>query len=461
MGDSIWSQTTEIPSRKVLEGEVETEVAVIGAGMAGILTAYFLERARRQVIVLEADRIAGGQTKNTTAKITSQHGRIYSKLIKDFGRQKAALYAGANEDAVAEYEKIVKENNISCHFERLPAYLYSTTDKKALKEEAEAAALAGIHAHFTGETALPFKTQGAVCFEQQAQFHPLEFMQAIAGDLTIYEHTRVLRVKGHTIVTDRGRVRAGQIIFAAHYPFADIPGFYFFRQHQVRSYVLALRKVQPIQGMYYSMDQTGLSLRMEGDILLLGGGSHRTGKTEPDTGYIFLRKMAQKYFPGHQEIACWSAQDCMPHDGLPFIGKYSVLRPYWYIETGFHKWGMTTSMVAARLVTDLICGVKNPYEKLFSPQRLHIKAGFPALIEDVGISISGLLKGLFNRFFAENGSVLPGRCSHMGCKLEWNGQEQSWDCPCHGSRFDARGKLIDDPAVQAVRCRIKAHEKDI
>lgn len=446
MSDSIWSKTTKLPSRKALAQSPETETAVIGTGMAGILTAYFLKQAGRDAIVLEADATASGQTKNTTAKITSQHGKIYSRLIKDFGVEKATLYARANEEAIAEFARIIEEKNISCHFEKLPAYLYSTADENTLRKEADAAALCGISAYFTDRINLPFDVTGAVCFENQAQFHPLEFLKAISEDLTIYENTRVLSVNGHTITTNRGTILAKHIVFATHYPFADVPGFYFLRQHQKRSYVLALKNVEKIQGMYYSIDKNGLSLRMEGDTLLVGGGSHRTGKTEADSGYSFLRRAAQKYFPGHQEIACWSAQDCMPHDGLPFIGKYSILRPYWYVETGFQKWGMTTSMTAARLICDKICGKDNPYERLFSPQRLHIKAGFPAFIEDVGTSIAGLWKGFFQRFATKNSPAAPGRCAHMGCKLEWNGQTQSWDCPCHGSRFDVKGNLIDNPA---------------
>lgn len=436
MGDSVWSKSVNIKPRKTLDRNLETEVAVIGAGMAGILTAYFLEEAGKEVVVLEADRIASGQTKNTTAKITSQHGCIYSKLKKDFGMENARLYAEANEEAITEYQRIIEENDISCHFERRSAYLYSTVDEKSLKKEAEVAASLGIQAYYTKETKLPFDTTGAVCFEEQAQFHPLEFIESIAEDLTIYEKTKVLSVKGHCITTNRGMVKAQFIVFATHYPITNVPGFYFLRQHQQRSYVLALANTKKIKGMYYSMDLKGLSFRMDGDTLLLGGGGHRTGKCEPGKGYEFLRKAAKKYFPNHQEIAAWSAQDCIPHDGLPFIGKYSMFRPYWYVETGFQKWGMSTSMVAAGIIRDQICGISNPYEKLFSPQRLHLKAGFSSFITDVGTSVKGLTRGALH----------PVRCPHMGCKLEWNGQEHTWDCPCHGSRYGKDGNLIDNPA---------------
>lgn len=479
MTESVWSKSTWIPERKPLSENIETEVAVIGAGMTGILTAYLLQEAGRKVIVLEADRIGSGQTKNTTAKITGQHGRIYSQLTKEYGVECARLYARANEVAIAAYERIIEKNHIECHFERLPSYLYSTSDKKALEEEAGLAASFGIPAYYTEESELPFAIAGAVCFENQAQFHPLEFLKALSEDLTIYEQTKVLSVKGHCIDTSKGKVMAEHIVFATHYPIINLPGFYFVRQHQERSYVLAISNVEKLHGMYYSMDQEGLSFRMEGDVLLLGGGGHRTGKKAVygKEGYGFLRNAAGQYYPGHKEIAHWSAQDCLPHDKLPFIGRYSVFQPYWYVATGFKKWGMTAAMLSAMILCDQIYGVDNPYEKLFTPQRFHLKASLWALLKDIGVSATGLAKGAFHLpiqgistvkpgqgkivrcgfrrdgcYKEETGKIhkIPVRCPHMGCELQWNQEERTWDCPCHGSRFDIDGNLIDDPAQMRV-----------
>lgn len=277
--DSIWSQTVQIPERKALTTEEMADVAVIGAGIAGLLTAYYLQKEGKKVVVLEADRIAGGQTKNTTAKITSQHGMIYSSLIENYGEEKARLYAGANEMAIKEYEELIKKEQIDCHFERLSSYLYSTEDADKLKKEAKAAASLGIKSYFTQKNALPFKAVGAVCFEEQAQFHPLEFVKRLAEALIIYEKTRVLKVKGHCIETNRGKVFAKYIVFTTHYPFPNVPGLYFARQHQERSYVLALSGIPKWEGMYYSADENGISFRWFHDILLFGGGGHRTGKT--------------------------------------------------------------------------------------------------------------------------------------------------------------------------------------
>ncbi len=506
--ESIWENNTEITIRKPLEGNISTEVAVIGAGMTGILTAHYLQERKFHVIVLEADRIGSGQTKNTTAKITSQHGLFYEGLLNSLGEEKAGLYARANEEAIAEYEKLIKDQEIACHFERLPAYLYTAkhVGKQAdgeredrLKREAQAAARLGIKASFTKETALPFSVQGAVRFEDQAQFHPLEFIKALSANLTIYEQTQVLKVKKNKIVTNRGVVQADSIIFATHYPILITPGFYFLRQHQDRSYVIALDGVKPLNGMYYSIDKDGLSFRSIGDTLLLGGGGERTGKTEKAafdravqgvqsgrektsrmqinqeqavSAYEFLERAAAEYYPDKPIITRWSAQDCMTHDGLPFIGKYSVFRPDWYVATGYQKWGMTTSMAAARILCDAVCGIENPYAGLFSPMRLH-GFGRKKFFKDVAESAIGISKGIFHIPLKQAESLLRGeggivriglrryacyrdmdgvlhkmsaKCPHMGCELAWNQEEKSFDCPCHGSRFSCDGELLDNPS---------------
>ncbi len=471
--ESIWRKTTEIPQRETLDSETSTEVAVIGAGMAGILIAYFLKRRGYKVIVLEADRIAGGQTQNTTAKITSQHGLIYNKLIRKYGMNNARLYARANEEAIQNYQSIIEENHIDCDFQRLPAFLYSTKDRVTLLEEARAATSLGLPVFFQEKAALPFETAGAVGFQNQAQFHPLKFIKALAQDIEVYENTAVHSVKEHTIYTNRGKVTADSIVFATHYPFPIVPGFYFIRQHQERSYVIAFSGAEQLDGMYYSIDRQGLSFRNYKGLLYIGGGTHRTGKNEMGGCYDFIRQQAGKYFPEGKEEDCWSAQDCKTHDMLPFIGQYSVFRPYWYVATGFHKWGMTLSMISAMIISDEICGIDTPYRKLFSPQRFHPLASAKDAAIDLGISVRGLLTGYHVWFCGTEKNLPKGcggivrkglkrygcfrdeagivhrmsiRCPHMGCELLWNPDEKSFDCPCHGSRFDYDGHLIDNPA---------------
>ncbi len=442
--ESIWRSTVSFPEREPLKHDLTAEVVVIGAGMAGILTAYLLKEQGVQVAVLEADRIASGQTENTTAKITSQHGLVYDRLISQLGKRKAALYAAAHESAIAEYERIIRQNQIKCHFERLPTYLYSACQREQLEKEAQAAQWIGLKAKFLQKADIPIENMGAVCLEGQAQFHPLEFIRGLSGDLEIYEKTKVLSVKGNRIHTDRGEAKAEHIVMASHYPFLNAPGFYFTRMHQERSYVVAYENVPELKGMYYGIDPGSLSLRSYENILLAGGGSHRTGRNEKGGCYQEIRRKVEQYFPGGREIAHWSAQDCMPHDGLPLIGSYSLFRPDWYVETGYRKWGMTAAMLSAMIVRDQICGLENPYEKLFTPQRLHPVMAAGGFVQDIAVSVKELCKGTLAPVDREEECVL--RCPHMGCRLYWNEDEQSFDCPCHGSRFDKEGRLMDDPA---------------
>lgn len=474
---SIWSEETALPNRSVLNGDMETDTAVIGGGLAGILIAYYLQRRGVPAVVLEANSIGSGQTRNTTAKITCQHGLIYDKLIQNFGLERAKQYAEANLAAIDAYRELIGERQIDCDFEVLPAYLYSGTASDQLKREAEAACRLGIEASFTTKASLPCPVKGAVRFERQAQFHPLKFLQGIAGEVTVYERTSVQTVDGHTLHTNRGSVKAKHIVFASHYPFVNFPGLYFARMHQERSYVLALKDAQQLDGAYLGIDQGGFSFRNAGDLLLLGGSGHRTGVNTSGGQYANLQWNARLWYPNSTEVARWSAQDCIPMDGVPYIGRYARSKPDWFVATGFQKWGMTSAMVSAMLLSDLICGTENANEEVFSPQRFCLKASAKNLAADLGQSVKGLAKGTFMRpggtleqlphghggivrfhgqkvgaYKDEDGTVylVSPRCPHLGCQLEWNPEERSWDCPCHGSRFDYTGRLINSPAQKDI-----------
>ena len=468
--ESIWKSTVQFPERETLKGDTEVENLVIGGGMAGILIAFLLQRKGREVMVIEAKRVASGQTGNTTAKITAQHGLIYDKLIHKVSFGKALQYAQANVDAMEKYERLIAEEGIECHLKHLPAFLYTTQEDmiSELRREAEAAKELGLEARFVKGsriTELPFSVQAAVRFADQMQFHPLEFMAPLAARLEIYENTKALKVRGHQVYTNQGVITAKNIIFATHYPFVNVPGFYFLRQHQERSYVLALRRRQgesksrgwgtadcpgdrrgecTLTGMYYSVDKGGVSLRPYEDMILFGGGNHRTGKGVDvydggcGKGYAYLRELAKEYYPRMEECAAWAAQDCMPHDEVPFIGRYSAFRPYWYVATGFQKWGMTTSMIAAMEISHQITEGERLYGRTFAPQRMLFQAGIKNFFVDAWESTKGLWKGLW--------CEKEHRCSHLGCELQWNEEEQSFDCPCHGSRFSREGELLDNPA---------------
>lgn len=440
--ESIWTAGTEIERRPPLSEDLETGAVVIGAGLTGILTAYYLKQAGIPSLVLEADRIGSGQTKNTTAKITSQHGLIYHRLIQTFGREMAGHYAIANENAIGAYERLIKEKGISCEFAKDTACLYSEVEEDILRQEAWAAESLGIKASFGKDGSLPFPVAGITKFEHQARFHPLKFLSAMAEEVTVYEQTKALQVKEQLVETDKGCVRAEHIVFAAHFPFINVPGYYFAKMYQERSYVVALKGAGRLDGMYLGIDEGGFSFRPQGELLLFGGGAHRTGQNKKGGQYEVLREKAGVFYPGCQESACWSAQDCMTLDGIPYIGRFSEKRPNWYIATGFGKWGMTSAMVSAHILTALITGQDCPEADIFSPRRRFTARAAKELLCHGAHTVKGLAK----HFWPTGESSIVPNCPHMGCRLEWNPDEQSFDCPCHGSRFDREGQLIDGPA---------------
>ena len=433
---SIWQKNVNLPEFPPLSGDESVPVAVIGGGMAGLLTAHFLRERGIRSLVLESGRICSGQTSRTTAKITSQHNLIYADLIDRLGEDAAAQYARANEQAIAEYARMIEAGRIDCDFTRCDAYLYSTEESVPLEQEAAAARRLGIDAEFTRDSELPFPIAGTVRFREQARFHPLKFLRAIIDGLDVRENTRVLSVEDDRIHTEHGTVRAEHIVFASHYPFINAPGFYFARMHQERSYVLALENAWLPRDCHLGVDADGLSFRTAEGLLLLGGGSHRTGENPGGGKYDFLRDRARTLFPGSREAARWSAQDCVTVDYIPCIGHYARSQPRWYVATGFAKWGMTSAMVSAKIISGMIAGEAPDSAEVFSPQRQVISMdNMKPLMNEAGHAIRSLAK------------VTPApRCRHLGCELTWNPDEETWDCPCHGSRFGADGTLIDGPA---------------
>ncbi|ATD54349.1 FAD-dependent oxidoreductase [Clostridium chauvoei] len=472
---SIWSESCNFEKREALKGDIKTDILVIGAGIAGVLIAYMLKESGKDVIVIEGDEIAGGNTKNTTAKITSQHDLIYNKLILEFGEEGARQYAKANEIAIKKYKEIIEKRKIECDFEEKSAYIYSLNEIDKLKEEVEAAKKLGIKAEFIKETNLPFEIKGAVKFNNQGQFNPLKFLKDISKDLIIYENTRALEIKENLVVTNRGEITANHIVVATHYPIMNTPGYYFMRMHQERSYVIALENVNNIDGMYIDADKEGYSFRTYKNLLLLGGITQRTGENEEGGSYDKLRQVTKELFPNSKEKYYWSAQDCMTMDGIPYIGEYSYETPNIYVATGFNKWGMTNSMVAAMIISDMILEKENDFSDIFSPKRFdlslsinniakdisqtaknfiaqkvyipsnrieHIKNGHGGIVDYDGEKVGVYKDNEGKAFFVTT------KCAHLGCQLHWNADELTWDCPCHGSRFDYKGRLIESPATK-------------
>ena len=430
--ESIWVKESPRVRFAALKGNASTDVLIIGGGIAGILCAYRLKNAGVDCLLVEAAELCGGITGNTTAKITIQHGLIYDQLIKRFGESKAKLYAEAQVSAGKEYARLCA--GIDCDYEVKDSNVYALNDRKKLEKEAAALQRLGVKATLTDGRELPFQVAGNLRVRDQAQFHPLKFLFSIAQDLPIYEHTKVVELMPHKARTNRGEIAYKKLIIATHFPMLNKHGLYFLKLYQHRSYVIALQNAPRVDGMYVDESGTGLSFRSYGDLLLLGGGGHRTGKK--GGCWQELEDFAKAHYKDARIVGKWATQDCMTLDGVPYIGQYAKSTPDVFVATGFQKWGMTNAMVAADVLCDLVRGKPNPYAAVFDPSRTVLR---PQLAANAFISTVGLL------------TPTAPRCPHLGCALKYNRAEHTWDCPCHGSRFTERGELIDNPATDDKR----------
>ena len=419
--DSIWDKGAQMPQFPSLEGDLQTDVLVIGGGLAGV-----------DCVLIEGNRLMQGVSGRTTAKITSQHGLIYGKLLERFGQEKARMYWQVNEAGLVAFREMAQEAD--CDWHDTSNYIYATRSTEKLEREMAVYDRLGIPVRWEKVLPLPFPVSGAIGFSRQAQFHPLKMVRHIADGLKIYENTKALEFVGNRVQTPKGSITAEKIIVATHFPILNKHGAYFMKLYQQRSYVIALENVMQIDGMYLDCEENGLSVRSAGKYLLLGGGGHRTGKQ--GLAWRLPETAAKKYYPKAKIAARWATQDCITLDGMPYIGQYSRATPDLYVATGFGKWGMTTSMAAAMILTDLVQGNDNPYAALFSPWRsvLHKQ-----LLYNGGETVLNLAR-----------PTKP-RCPHLGCALRWNKEEHSWDCACHGSRFDPEGRRLNGPATDDLK----------
>ncbi|NLF80778.1 MAG: FAD-dependent oxidoreductase [Clostridia bacterium] len=425
---SLWLDSLQLPAFPPLEHDLDTEVVIIGGGLAGILTAYMLQQQGIDYALVEADKICRGISGNTTAKITSQHSLIYDRLLHEQGSERALMYYRANEQALAKYRELAA--SYDCDFESKSAFVYTLDQPQKIEREAAALTTLGCPFKMHEQLPLPFAVAAALEFTDQAQFNPVKLVAAIAADLRIYEQSMVREISPHQVIAGEHKIKTRQIIVTTHFPFINKHGAYFLKMYQHRSYVIALENAPAVGAMYVDEAEKGMSFRDYGDLLLLGGGDHRTGKEGGN--WCELRDFAARFYPKAWERYAWAAQDCMSLDQVPYIGRYGSSTPDLYVATGFNKWGMTSSMVAAQILSDLVAGRQPQFAEVFDPQRSMLKPrllvnGFTALINLLTIS---------NK-----------RCPHLGCALSWNDVEQSWDCPCHGSRFTKEGELLDNPAT--------------
>ncbi|MBE6799507.1 MAG: FAD-dependent oxidoreductase [Ruminococcaceae bacterium] len=430
--ESLWKRTDGRPRFDALDGNAKTDVLIIGGGISGILCAYRLEQLGVDYMLVEAGRVLGGVTANTTAKLTWQHGLIYDKLVKKYGPGVAGLYYDANREAVTEFSELLK--NLDCDFEQKDSYIYSLEERSKIEREVDALQKIGCEAEFLEELELPFPVAGAVRIKNQAQFHPLKALFAIAKGLNIFENTKILEMVPDGAKYRNGIIKAKKIIVATHFPFINKHGLYFLKMYQHRSYVLALENASEINGMYLDESGRGLSFREYNGLLLLGGGGHRTGKSS--SAWSGLERFAKEHYPKAREVGRWATQDCKTLDEVPYIGRYSKNTPNLFVATGFNKWGMSSAFLSAMILSDMVVGRPNRYSHVFSPDRsiLHPQLGVNAIE-----AVCNLL------------TPTSPRCPHLGCALKYNKYEHSWDCPCHGSRFDDSGRVLNNPATDDLK----------
>lgn len=486
---SCW-QTENPPIFEGMKDSFHTDALIVGGGLCGLLCAYkLLEKGVPKIAILEADRICSGATSHTTGKITSQHRLIYRTLIRGLGPDYARQYAKAQEQAIMDYKKIIRKESISCDFVECDSYVYTQQEKniKKIRDEAESAKSLSIDAEFTDRCEeLPFQVAGAVRFGGQARFHPLKFAYALANLLRnrgvqIYEQTTAAALEDNTVYTRRGEAFGKNVILCSHYPFVNFRGLYFSKITQSRSYVLALEGIDLPQNLYLGYDEGGLSFRRtdgEAGFLLLGGMGHKTGHECNVLHSEKLERKAEALYPGCNARFRWAAQDCMTNDSIPYIGHYRQLGRHVYLATGFNKWGMTNSMAAAEIISNLIVNGTSETGAVFSPGRPSFSLQAPAFFREATDTAANYIKGytavprggtmdLKNGqgglvdykgekigAYRDEAGILHGvrpLCPHMKCPLQFNREEHTWDCPCHGSRFDADGHVIDNPACRPLK----------
>ncbi|WP_353856197.1 FAD-dependent oxidoreductase [Bacillus sp. Bos-x628] len=492
---SLWLADKKKDSFPSVSEDLTADVIIVGGGITGIATAFEMTERGLDVIMIDANELMQGTTGHTTAKVTSQHDVYYHELIQHIGMPNARLYVEANEKAKELIQTRVKEHQIECQLEVRDAYLYTKEESgvKKLKKELDAYKQLGIDHDW--KTELPFdpEIKAALVMKQQAQFHPLHYLNAlvqllIERGVRIYENTAAVDVKeGHrpAVITKNGHHLTGRyIISCSHFPFYDGKGLYFTRIHPNQSYVVAAKTNKPLpDGMYLGIDQPSHSLRtakINGEkVVLIGGEGHKTGQGgDARTHYEALEKFGHEILGIQEVLYRWSTHDLVTMDKIPYIGYLTKNHPNILVATGFRKWGMTTSHVAATLIGDLIEGKSNPYESIYIPSRFVPDPFVKEFIKENANVAAQLITGKLNRpdqtidnlkpgeggivsyehkkcgaFKSEDGNVVlvDTTCTHLGCEVAWNNSDRTWDCPCHGSRFSVTGEVVEGPAKKPLK----------
>ncbi|ONI86503.1 hypothetical protein ALI144C_11420 [Actinosynnema sp. ALI-1.44] len=472
---SLWLEALSPDGFPPLQADETFDVAVIGGGIAGMTTALLLTRAGLGVAVLEAGLVGAGVSGNNTAKVTALQSTVLSTISQKHGESAARDYATAS---LAGVEKVAELGaDIDCDLQRRPAFTYalSPSEVEAVEQEADVAARAGLPVT-SGPMDVPFPVHATVELADQILIHPVKYVRGLAARFAaaggrIFEHTRVVQVDGNRVVTSTGTVRADRIVVATHYPILD-RGLYFARMEPTRAYCVAakLRSGSPPEAMAINPGTPSRSLSSSGDSLIVAGESHPTGERGVDAGrYDNLARFAREYWDVEAITHRWSAQDPIPYDNLPMIGPYTPKSGRLFVATGFMKWGLATGTFAGMILADLLTGKDSPMAERFAPQRLTLKS-VPDLVkmnakvaadlvgdhlrpddppaDNVRIVRDGLGKTGIYRDPDGKEHAVSLRCTHLGCLVRFNAAETSWDCPCHGSRFDVDGNVLEGPATK-------------
>lgn len=489
--ESYWIDSTPPTSYPRLAEDTEADVAVIGGGIAGVCTAWEVASTGRSVVLLEADRIVTGVTGYTTAKLSALHTLAYARIARAFGKDGAGLYAQSQQSAVERAAALIDELGIDCDLERVPGFTYAESEAEVqhVRDEADAAREAGLPASFVTETGLPFPVAGAVRVEEQAQFHPRKYLLALAEDLShrggrIFERTRAVGLdEGQPcrVTTEQGRiVVARDVVVATHYPVFD-RALLFARLSPRRELVVAgpIGPERDPGGIYITPEENTRSVRTapyrDGQRLLIVTGEHFTpGTTDVTERFERLLVWARNRFPEVEIAYRWATQDNTTTDGVPFVGPFHPATRHVHVATGFGGWGMSTGIMAGQLLAATIAGEWLPWADLYDPRRFHplreagpmlelqatvarhfigdrIRSSHVDSLDEVQagtgavIRVRGEQRAVY-RDEAGTLHALSARCTHLGCIVRFNDAEGAWECPCHGSRFDVDGSVIQGPA---------------
>jgi glycine/D-amino acid oxidase-like deaminating enzyme/nitrite reductase/ring-hydroxylating ferredoxin subunit len=472
-----------------LSGDRQCDVVVVGAGITGLTLARILVEGGVNVVVVDAGPVCAGATGYTTAKVTALHRLVYRELLDRHGEERTRVYAAANQLAVERVAEFTEADAIECDLTPAAAVTYTQRDEHvaAIDAEVEAARQVGLPVERTTTTDLPYPVRAAIRLDHQFHFDPRRYCLGLARHVderggSVHEHTRARGVEratsGVSVTTDRGTITADRAVLATHLPFLDRGGF-FTRAHPYRSYALLARVPQAVpDDMYISVEEPTRSLRPTADgRLIVGGEGHKTGQ-ESETGrhYAALESWARANFDVSSIEHRWSAQDYLTVDGMPYVGQLKPREERILVATGFRKWGMTNGTAAAEILADQILGRDNPWAAAFDATRVAPSASVASFLrENVGVAwhfvadrIGALRAPAADTLRTGEGAVVKhdggaaacyrdedgllhavsSTCTHLGCQVMFNDAERTWDCPCHGSRFDIDGRVLEGPAVR-------------